>query len=67
MNKKIVIALGIVILIVVGFILLTPVSAPCKYKGGNEAKICTANLVLIPRWKLLLFDLTGVNAGYGYF
>ncbi len=66
MNRKIIIGIVFVILAIVSILLLSPVSATEKYRGCENGEVCTAVLINIPRWKLVLFDLTGIRTGYSY-
>ena len=62
MNKKYVITIFAVgVLIAIFVYLLFPVCKPCEYKGQNE--VCTLECNFVSRWKVLLFELTGIRTG----
>lgn len=55
----------LIILVVVGVFAFSNVCATAEYRRDTGG-IMTADCKLIPRWKLILFELTGVRTGFGY-
>lgn len=66
-NKKTVLwIVGIFVTLTTAYLLNLRVCAPCTYRYNNPdyAGICDRMCVQTPIWKILFFNLTGINIDY---
>ncbi len=62
-NKKT--AFWIIGILIVAFIislLLIPTCAPCRY--GSQTELCMGECTYASKWKVILFNTTGINFDY---
>lgn len=66
-NKKTTyLIIGILIFVLLICWLLIPVCTPCTYKYNNRDHqgACTEDCIITSKWKVILFNTTGINFDY---